>query len=461
MKYSPHDYQTYAIRFIEEHQVAAILLDMGMGKSSITLSAIEDLMYERFEISRVLIIAPLRVARHTWPEEIEKWDHLKGLRYSVAVGTAAERLAALKADADIYIINRENVPWLIQDSGLPFDYDMVVIDELSSFKSWQSKRFRALMKVRPKVKRIVGLTGTPSSNGLMDLFAEFKLLDMGERLGKFIGWYRNAFFRPDRMNGPVVYSYKLLPGADQKIYDRISDITISMKNTDHLKMPELISVSEKVYLDDAETAKYQTMLHELVLQLPEKEITAANAAALSGKLLQMANGALYTDDGEVVKIHDRKLDALEDLIEAANGKPVLVAYWYKHDLQRIEERLKAKGISFERMDSDSSISRWNKGEIPVALIHPASAGHGLNLQQGGNTLIWFGLTWSLELYQQTVARLWRQGQQSGTVIVQHIITADTIDERVMKALQQKDRTQSALIDAVKAEIGGADREGRL
>ena len=461
MKYSPHDYQTYAIRFIEEHQVAAILLDMGMGKSSITLSAIEDLMYERFEISRVLIIAPLRVARHTWPEEIEKGDHLKGLRYSVAVGTAAERLAALKADADIYIINRENVPWLIQDSGLPFDYDMVVIDELSSFKSWQSKRFRALMKVRPKVKRIVGLTGTPSSNGFMDLFAEFKLLDMGERLGKFIGWYRNAFFRPDRMNGPVVYSYKLLPGADQKIYDRISDITISMKNTDHLKMPELISVSEKVYLDDAETAKYQTMLHELVLQLPEKEITAANAAALSGKLLQMANGALYTDDGEVVKIHDRKLDALEDLIEAANGKPVLVAYWYKHDLQRIEERLKAKGISFERMDSDSSISRWNKGEIPVALIHPASAGHGLNLQQGGNTLIWFGLTWSLELYQQTVARLWRQGQQSGTVIVQHIITADTIDERVMKALQQKDRTQSALIDAVKAEIGGADREGRL
>lgn len=461
MKYNPHDYQTYAIRFIEEHPVAAILLDMGMGKSSITLTAIEDLMFDSFEISRVLIIAPLRVARHTWPEEIEKWDHLKGLRYSVAVGTATERMAALQADADIYIINRENIPWLIQDSGLPFDYDMVVIDELSSFKSWQSKRFRELMKVRPRVKRIVGLTGTPSSNGFMDLFAEFKILDMGERLGKFIGWYRNAFFKPDRMNGPVVYSYKLLPGADQKIYDRISDITISMKNTDHLRMPELISVSEKVYLDDAEAAKYQTMLHELVLQLPEKEITAANAAALSGKLLQMANGAMYTDDGEVVRIHDRKLDALEDLIEAANGKPVLVAYWYKHDLQRIEERLTAKGIPFERMDSDSSISRWNKGEIPVALIHPASAGHGLNLQQGGNTLIWFGLTWSLELYQQTVARLWRQGQQSGTVVVQHIITADTIDERVMKALQQKDRTQSALIDAVKAEIGGADGENGL
>ncbi len=461
MKYSPHDYQTYAIRFIEEHPVAAVLLDMGMGKSSITLTAIEDLIFDSFEISKVLIIAPLRVARHTWPEEIEKWDHLKGLRYSMAVGTAAERMAALRADADIYIINRENVPWLIQDSGLPFDYDMVVIDELSSFKSWQSKRFRALMKMRPKVKRIVGLTGTPSSNGFMDLFAEFKLLDMGERLGKFIGWYRNAFFRPDRMNGPVVYSYKLLPGADQKIYDRISDITISMKNTDHLKMPELISVSEKVYLDDAERDKYQTMMNELVLQLPGKEITAANAAALSGKLLQMANGAMYTDDGEVVRIHDRKLDALEDLIEAANGKPVLVAYWYKHDLKRIEERLTNRGIPFERMDSDSSIIRWNKGEIPVALIHPASAGHGLNLQQGGNTLIWFGLTWSLELYQQTVARLWRQGQQSGTVVVQHIITAGTIDERVMKALQDKDRTQSALIEAVKAEIGGAYGKGRL
>lgn len=456
MKYNPHEYQKYAIRFIEEHSVAAVLLDMGMGKSSITLTAIENLMFEKFEIQKVLVIAPLRVGRHTWPEEIEKWDHLQGMRYSVAVGTAAERMAALKKDADIYIINRENLPWLIQESGIPFDFDMVVIDELSSFKNWQSKRFRALMKVRPRVKRIVGLTGTPSSNGFMDLFAEFKILDMGERLGRFIGWYRNAFFRPDRMNGPVVYSYKLLPGADQKIYDRISDITISMKNTDHLQMPELISVSTKVSMDAAEEKQYQTMMKDLVLQLPEKEVTAANAAALSSKLLQMANGALYTDDGEAVRIHDRKLDALEDLIEAANGKPVLVAYWFKHDLHRIEERLREKGIPFERLDTDASITRWNKREIPVALIHPASAGHGLNLQEGGNTLIWFGLTWSLELYQQTVARLWRQGQQSGTVVVQHIITAGTIDERVMKVLQQKYRTQAALIDAVKAEIGGAD-----
>lgn len=360
----------------------------------------------------------------------------------------------MKKDADIYIINRENVPWLIEKSGLPFDFDMVVIDELSSFKNWESKRFRSLMKVRPQVKRIVGLTGTPSSNGLMDLFAEFKLLDMGKRLGRFISGYRVNFFVPDQMNGPVVYSYKPRPGAEQIIYERISDITISMKAADHLQMPELISVSTRVYLNEKEEQHYKVLKDDLVLQVPDGEITAANAAALSGKLLQMANGALYADDGSVVKIHDRKLDALEDLIEAANGKTVLVAYWFRHDLQRIEERLTAKKIPFERLDSDGSIDRWNKREILVALIHPASAGHGLNLQSGGNTLIWYGLTWSLELYQQTVARLWRQGQQARTVVVQHIITAGTIDERVMKALQEKDRTQAALIDAVKAEIGG-------
>lgn len=454
MKYNPHEYQKYAIRFIEEHPVAAILLDMGMGKSSITLTAIEDLMFDRFEVSKVLIIAPIRVCKFTWPEEIEKWDHLRGLTYSVAVGSAAERRAALQKEADIYIINRENVPWLVEESGIPFDYDMVVIDELSSFKNWKSKRFKALMKVRPKVKRIVGLTGTPASNGLMDLYAEFKVLDMGERLGKFIGRYRNAFFRPGAMNGQVVYSYMPLPGAEQKIYDRISDITISMKNTDHLRMPELISVSKTVYMDGYEEEDYEELKKELVLDLHGTEVTAANAAVLTGKLLQMANGAIYTDDGEMEVLHDHKLDALEDLIEEANGKPVLVAYWFKHDLERIEERLAERKIPFERLEKDDSIRRWNKGEIPVALIHPASAGHGLNLQEGGNTLIWFGLTWSLELYQQTVARLWRQGQKAGTVVVQHIVTANTIDEKVLEALEAKDKTQSALIKAVKAEIGG-------
>lgn len=452
MIYKPHEYQEYAIGFIKDHPIAAILLDLGMGKTSIVLTCLNYLMFESFEVSKVLIIAPLRVARNTWSDEIRKWDHLKGLRYSIAVGTAAERVKALKADADIYIINRENVPWLIEESGLPFDFDCVVIDELSSFKNWQAKRFRALMKVRPKVKRIIGLTGTPSSNGLMDLFAEFKVLDMGERLGRFIGQYRTAYFKPDRMNGPIVYTYKLLPGAEDRIYERISDITISMKASDYLEMPELISTEYKVYMDDGEREKYETLKNELVLQLPGAEITAANAATLSGKLSQLANGAIYDDDGSVNAFHERKLDALEDLIESANGQPVLVAYWFKHDLKRIQERLSKLKIGYERLDSDESIRKWNAGELSVGLIHPASAGHGLNLQQGGNIMIWFGITWSLELYSQTIGRLWRQGQTAKTVSVVHIVTDGTVDERILKALEAKDSTQRALIDAVKAEV---------
>ena len=452
MIYNPHNYQKYAIDFILEHPIAAILLDMGMGKTSIVLTAIMELIYDKFEVNKVLIIGPLRVARTTWPEEIKKWEHLNGLRYSVVVGTAAERKAALKSDADVYIINRENVPWLIEQSGMPFDYDMVVIDELSSFKSWQSKRFRSLMKVRPQVKRIVGLTGTPSSNGLMDLFAEFKVLDMGKRLGRFIGQYREWYFKPDRMNGPIVYTYKLLPGAEEAIYKKISDITISMKGTDYLDMPELISTEYKVYLDEEEKAKYQALKEELVLQLPDGEVTAANAASLSGKLSQLANGAIYDDDGSVNIFHQKKLDGLEDLIESANGKPMLVAYWFKHDLSRITERLSQLGVHYEKLDSDASIQRWNKGQIDVGLIHPQSAGHGLNLQSGGNIMIWFGITWSLELYQQTVARLWRQGQTEKTVSVIHIVTDGTVDERILKALEAKDLTQSALIDAVKVEV---------
>ena len=452
MKYKPHKYQQYAIEFIKQHPIAAILLDLGMGKTSIVLSCLNYLMFETFEVSKVLIIAPLRVARNTWSDEIKKWDHLQGLRYSIAVGTAAERIKALNADADIYIINRENVPWLVEESGLPFDYDMVVVDELSSFKNWNAKRFKALMKVRPKVKRIVGLTGTPSSNGLMDLFAEFKVLDMGERLGRFISQYRVNFFKPDRVNGPIVYSYKLLPGAENRIYEKISDITISMKASDYLEMPELISTEYKVYLDDEERAKYEELKNELVLQLPGAEITAANAATLSGKLSQLANGAIYDDDGSVNAFHERKLDALEDLIESANGKPVLVAYWFKHDLKRITERLTALKADFQRLDSDESIRKWNAGELQVGLIHPASAGHGLNLQEGGNTIIWFGITWSLELYSQTIGRLFRQGQKAKNVTVIHIITDGTVDERILKALEAKDSTQRALIDAVKAEV---------
>ncbi len=450
MKYKPHDYQKYAADFIITHPVSALFLDMGLGKTVTTLTAINDLMYDSFEVCKVLIIAPLRVARDTWPAEIEKWEHLSNLTYSIAVGTAEERKEALRKQADIYIINRENVQWLIDETS--FDYDMVVIDELSSFKNHQTKRFKALMKARPKVKRIVGLTGTPSSNGLMDLYAEFRLLDMGERLGRFIGQYRLQYFSPDKRNGMVVYSYKPLPGAEDAIYEKISDITISMRATDHLNMPELICSEYAVTLSAEEKEKYTELKKELVLELPDGEITAANSASLSNKLSQMANGAIYDDSGEVISIHDRKLDALEDIIEAANGKPVLVAYWFKHDLQRIQERLKKLHIPHSTMDKPDSIRRWNKGEIPVALIHPASAGHGLNLQSGGSCLVWFGLTWSLELYQQTNARLWRQGQKSATVVIQHIITKGTVDERMMKVLQEKDETQSALLEAVKAEL---------
>lgn len=452
MRYNPHDYQKYAVGYIESHPIAAVLLDMGLGKTSITLTALADLLFDSFEVHKILITAPLRVAKNTWSAEIEKWDHLKGLKYSVAVGTAAERIAALKAEADIYIINRENVQWLISESGIPFDFDMVVIDELSSFKNHQTKRFKALMKVRPKVKRIVGLTGTPSSNGLMDLFAEFRLLDMGERLGRFIGQYRMAYFQPDKRNGQIIFSYKPLPGAEKQIYDKISDITISMKSTDHLQMPELINSRYTVYLSEKEDSRYADLKKDLVLQLPDGEITAANAASLSGKLSQMANGAIYDDKQEVIEIHSRKLDALEDIIESMNGRPLLVAYWFRHDLDRISERLESLHIPFSKLDTTASIRRWNSGELPVALIHPASAGHGLNLQSGGSSLVWFGLTWSLELYQQTVARLWRQGQESETVVVQHIITKGTIDERIMKALELKDTSQSALIDAVKANL---------
>lgn len=422
------------------------------GKTAITLTALNNLLFDSFEIHKVIVIAPLRVARDTWSAEIEKWEHLSNLIYSVAVGTESERLAALKRQADIYIINRENVQWLVEASGIPFDFDMVVVDELSSFKNHQSKRFRALMKMRPGVERIVGLTGTPTGNGLMDLWAEFRLLDKGERLGRFIGQYRTRFFLPDKRNGQVVFSYKPLPGAEQQIYKQISDITISMKSTDYLQMPELVSTGYEVYLSEAERERYEELRKDLVLQLPDGEITAANAAALSGKLSQMANGAVYMDSGGTISIHDRKLDALEDIIESMGGKPLLVAYWFQHDLERITERLHKLKIPFSKLDTSESIRRWNSGELPVALIHPASAGHGLNLQSGGSAIVWFGLTWSLELYQQTNARLWRQGQESDTVVVRHIITKGTIDERIMKALSEKDTTQSALIEAVKAEL---------
>lgn len=446
MKYAPHDYQRYATDFIINNPISAVLLEMGLGKSVISLSAINELMLDYFDVSRTLVIAPLRVAISTWPEEIKKWDHLKYLSYSVVTGSEKERLDALKKPAHIYVINRENVDWLITKSGFKWFFDMVVIDELSSFKSYQAKRFKSLLKARPKVKRIVGLTGTPSSNGLMDLWAEFRLLDMGERLGRYITHYRQNFFIPDKRNQQIIFSYKPKDGAEKVIYQLISDITISMKSKDFLKMPECIMNEVVVSLSEKEQKLYDSLKKDMVLSIEDEEIDAINAAALSSKLLQMANGAVYNDDKESIHIHDRKLDALEDLIEGANGKPVLIAYWFKHDLTRIKERFDVREIK-----TGKDITDWNEGQIPIAIIHPASAGHGLNLQLGGSTLIWFSLTWSLELYQQTNARLYRQGQKD-TVVIHHIVSKGTIDEDVMKALKAKEKMQDALINSVKARL---------
>ena len=449
MKYSPHNYQTYATDFIVGHPEAAVFLDMGLGKSVITLTALLDLCLDRFEIAKVLVIAPLRVARDTWTAELQKWDHLKCFTYATVIGSVSEREAALRKKAHIYLINRENVSWLIEESGFPFDFDMIVIDELSSFKSYQAKRFRSLLRVRPTVKRIVGLTGTPAGNGLTDLWAEFRILDLGKRLGRFITHYRNRYFLPDKRNGMTVYSYKPLPGAEDAIYRQISDITVSMKAVDHLAMPECIFNDLTVSLSEEERQKYDTLRNDLILSLGEDEIDASNAASLSNKLSQMANGAVYGEDKTVHRIHDRKLDALEDLIEAANGKPVLVAYWYRHDLERIRTRFCVREIR-----TSTDISDWNAGKIPVAVIHPASAGHGLNLQAGGSTLIWFGLTWSLELYLQTNARLWRQGQTAKTVVIHRIVAEGTVDELMLKALDRKERSQNSLIDAVRVMLKG-------
>ncbi|HGA0015344.1 TPA: SNF2-related protein [Streptococcus agalactiae] len=455
MKLSLHDYQEVTKDFIIRTPYAAVILDMGMGKTATTLSAINELMFDRYEVSKVLVIAPLRVANTVWSDEIEQWEELRHLRYAKIVGTPKQRRAALEQDADIYIVNRENLPWLVEQCSPYFKWDMVVIDELSSFKSWQSKRFKAFMVMRPYMKRVVGLTGTPSSNGLMDLFAEFKVIDGGERLGRFIGEYRSRYFREGARNGQVVYNYLPMDYAECQIYDKIDDITISMKAMDYLEMPELISTKKVVHLTDKEKSDYKQFKKDYVLaDLENGEVTAANAASLSNKLLQMANGAVYSNDHQVVSLHDQKLDALEDIIEAANGEPVLVAYWFKHDVQRIEERLVKLKVKGTILKTEEDIREWNKRKISVGLLHPASAGHGLNLQKGGHHLVWFGLIWSLELYQQTNARLWRQGQQADTVVIQHIVTQGTIDEEILKALESKDAQQSRLIEAVKAQVGG-------
>ena len=446
MKYVPHEYQEYAKEFIVNQNISALFLDCGLGKTVITLTAIWELMLDYFEVRKVLVIAPLRVARDTWPAELHKWEHLKGIEMSAVLGSERERVTALNRRADVYVINRENVEWLAGYGK--WDFDMVGIDELSSFKSHKTKRFKALKKVRPMVKRIVGLTGTPAPNGLIDLWAEIGLLDMGQRLGRFIGGYRERFFVPDKRSREMVFSYKLRDGAEEAIYGLISDICISMKAADYLEMPECIYNRVEVVMNEKERKLYQQLERDMLISFEDGDIDAVNAAGLSNKLMQMANGAVYDENKAVKHIHDRKLEALEDLVEAANGKAVLIAYWYKHDLERIK-----KYVGAVELDTAEDMRKWNAGEIPVAVIHPASAGHGLNLQAGGSTLIWFGLTWSLELYQQMNARLWRQGQKE-TVVIHHLMAKGTLDERVMEALEKKDCGQSALVDAVKARIGG-------
>lgn len=452
MKYVPHEYQEYAKEFIVSQKVSALFLDCGLGKTVITLTAIWELMLDYFEVSRVLVIAPLRVARDTWPGELEKWEHLKGLTMSAVLGSEKQRTEALNRKASVYVMNRENVEWLVRYGE--WDFDMVVLDELSSFKSHKAKRFKSLKRVRPMVRRIVGLTGTPAPNGLIDLWAEIGILDMGQRLGRFIGGYRERFFLPDKRSREMIYSYKPKDGVEETIYSLLSDICISMKAVDYLDMPECVYNRVEVSMSEKEMRLYRQLEKDMLIPYEDGDIDAVNAAGLSNKLMQMANGAVYNENGTVKYIHDRKLDALEDLVEAANGKPVLIAYWYKHDLLRIRERVGAVVL-----DTTEDFQKWNAGEIPAAVIHPASAGHGLNLQAGGCTLIWFGLTWSLELYQQMNARLWRQGQKE-MVVIHHLIAKDTLDERVMTALEKKDYGQSALVDAVKARIGGIRDECR-
>lgn len=456
MEFHPHKYQEYAVSFIKSHKQAMLLLDMGLGKTVISLTAILDLMFDSFEVSKVLVVAPLRVAKTVWPEELKQWDHLNFLQMSVVCGSAKQRTEALQKPADIYVINRENVKWLVdfmEKQKIQWPFDMVVLDELSSFKNHTSQRWKALRKVRPLIKRVVGLTGTPASNGLMDLWAETYLIDGGHRLGKFISGYRLTYFKASEMNPytGVVYSYEPLPGSEDAIYDRISDISVSMKAADYLDMPERLEINHFVEMDKKERNLYDRMKDELLVTLDGDTIDAANAAVLSGKLLQMANGAIYNDQREMKVIHDRKLQALVDLIEQANGQNVLVAYWFQHDLSRITEYLAEQGYETRQIKTDEDIADWNAGRILVGLISPGSAGHGLNIQKGGHILIWFSLVWSLEMYQQTNARLWRQGQKD-VVTIHHILTRDTIDEQVLKALSQKDITQSALIDAVKAQL---------
>lgn len=451
MKYIPHEYQKYAQQFIIQTPACGCFYEPGLGKTAITLSAIDELLFDYFDVSKVLVIAPLRVARDTWSAECEKWEQLRHLKIAKIIGTEKERIASLNQKADIHVINRENVAWIVEHfKGRQFPFDMLVIDELSSFKSPSSERFKALRRIRPQIKRVVGLTGTPAPNGLLDLWSQVYLLDRGERLGRTLGVYRDQYFVPDKRSQYVVFTYKPKEKAESEIYKKLSGICVSMKACDYIKMPDRVDNFIEVSLEDKELNLYKKLEREMLLPFADGDILAINAATLAGKLLQMANGAIYDENKSVKLIHDKKLEALEDLIESANGKPVLVFYGYRHDRDRIKEKF---GDDVRELLTSKDLEDWNKGEIKIAITHPASTGHGLNLQTGGSTIVWFGLTWSLELYEQANARLWRQGQTQ-TVVIHHIVANGTIDEQVINAIRLKSGGQQVLMEAIKARIGG-------
>ena len=458
MKFVPHDYQRYCINRLIAESALGLFLDMGLGKTVITLTAINDLRYNRFAVRRVLVIAPKKVAEDTWTREAGKWDHLKLLRVVPALGSLKKRIRALNSPGDVYVVSRDNVQWLVDYYRNDWPFDMVVIDELSSFKNPQAKRFKSLCLVKSHIRRICGLTGTPAPNGLVDLWSQVYLLDGGERLGKRIGAYREMYFTPASRNREVVFSYEPLPGAEERIQERIQDICISLSAKDYLELPERIDNVVHVALNPRARKAYEQFEREMLLEIDESTLDAGSAAVLSGKLLQFCNGAVYDGEKKAVEVHGEKLEALREIVEAAQRRPVLVFYNFQHDRERIRKSLGNAGLAIEELKGPEAITRWNNQEIPVLLAHPASAAYGLNLQAGGNSVVWFGLNWSLELYQQANARLHRQGQKEN-VIVHHLVVDCGADALVMEALQSKRATQDSLLEALKARIGKVKAEG--
>jgi len=452
--FNPYPHQRAGIDWIIERPACGLLWGMGTGKTVTTLTALQTILYDRLEDGPALVIAPKRVAENTWTKECEKWAHLSALRVFPIMGDKDKRLAALAraraGEGDIYVINRDNVVWLIEACCSSWPFKIVVIDELSSFKSSQAKRWKALRKVRGKIERIIGLTGTPRPNGIEDLWPEVYLLDQGKRLGRTLGSFRDNYLLPDKRSGQIIYSYKPRPGAEDAVYTEISDICMSINKADVLSLPGQIYENIELNLAPAMLKKYKQFERDKVLENIGADgcIMAGSEAALTNKLLQFANGAIYDETGEAVPLHDTKLDALEELIEEAGGDPVIVLYAYKHDAARIRQR-----ISCRQLDTTDDIAAWNRGEIPVAIAHPASIGHGLNLQDGGHIIIWYGLSWSLELYQQANERLNRPGQKN-VCRIYHLICKGTHDERVLRALERKDKGQAAALEALRLEIMG-------